>query len=250
MPLATTYRPAEIRKVLRIGDIDTLHHRAHRARPGHAADARGQRSRPRRRVGSAALPPRDAFAARDLDHRGHRSGVGDADRAGRRARRRRRRSTTSCSRRWRPRSCPPISRRSRTRRDRVPTRRASCTRTPPSCAALTGSARHAVPDDGRDEDPVHLPVLLDRRHAHPRCRDPGRAHRAVHRAVRAGRRARHRRGRAGDDGHRLAHAHAVDARPPLVPRSQAPRDCRAHEWAGRRRARRHAGARHPRVIGG
>ena len=49
MPLATTYRPAEIRKVLRIGDIDTLITARSVLGQGHAGDARGQRARARRR---------------------------------------------------------------------------------------------------------------------------------------------------------------------------------------------------------
>ena len=58
MPLATTYRPAEIRKVLRIGDVHTAAHRALVLGTRHAGDARGQRARAGRRDRSAPLPPR------------------------------------------------------------------------------------------------------------------------------------------------------------------------------------------------
>ena len=101
-----------------------------------------------------------------------------------------------------------------------------------------GDARGADADGGETKIFCIVPVLLDRRHAHPRRRDPVGPHRALHRAVRAGRGARHHRSRAGDHGRRLADAHAVDARPPDRSRPQAPGDRRPHRRAGRRRARR------------
>ena len=65
MPLATTYRPAEIRTVLRIGDIDTLAHRAFGARTRHARDARSQRprSRPRHPTRTSSFRRRRICAA-------------------------------------------------------------------------------------------------------------------------------------------------------------------------------------------
>ena len=176
MPLATTYRPAEIRKVLRIGDIDTLLTARVGARSRHAGHARSERARPRRRRRPAALPPRRALAARGLDHRRRSTARG------------RRRSTstrpppmprspTTCCARSKPRWCRPTSRRSPTRRDRAPIRRASCTRTAPSCgrrprlAALADRRRHAA------AVLLRVPVLLDRRHAHPRRRAAERARR-------------------------------------------------------------------------
>ena len=107
MPLATTYRPAEIRKVLRIGDIDTLltastvlgkdmQQMLEDSVPG-LADA----------TGAAPLPPRHAVAARDLGDRRRRPRVGDAGRPRRRTgddrRRDRRRSPPRGSK---PRSSP------------------------------------------------------------------------------------------------------------------------------------------------
>ena len=69
MPLATTYRPAEIRKVLRIGDIDTLLTARVVLGQRHAGHARSERARPRRRHRPAPVPARDAVAARGVGHR-------------------------------------------------------------------------------------------------------------------------------------------------------------------------------------
>ena len=234
MPLATTYRPAEIRKVLRIGDIDTL--LTARVVLGHdmqdmleasvpgLADAAGPR---------LFLPETPSLRAVWI--------TGGTDRAPGRRRSTWTRpastpSSTTCCARWRPRWCPPTSRRSRTRRGRAPTRRASCTRTAPSCAAPL--ARRAA----------------DRRRHAARffCIFPffwiggtlilGAALQAgapcCHRALRSRRRARPHRGRAGDARDRLAHAAPVDARPPVVRRPQAARHPRAHRRARRPRARR------------
>ena len=69
MPLATTYRPAEIRKVLRIGDIDTLI--TARAVLGHDMQEMLEASVPglAEAVRAAALPRRRAVPPRGVDRR-------------------------------------------------------------------------------------------------------------------------------------------------------------------------------------
>ena len=80
MPLATTYRPAEIRKVLRIGDIDTL--LTARVVLGHDMQDMLEASVPGLADADrpAPLPPRRAVVARGVAHRRRRRTVGDAAR--------------------------------------------------------------------------------------------------------------------------------------------------------------------------
>ena len=82
MPLATTYRPAEIRKVLTIGDIDTL--LTARTVLGRDMQQMLEDSVPGLADASGAplfLPETPSFA-RNLDHGRHGSRVGGADRVG------------------------------------------------------------------------------------------------------------------------------------------------------------------------
>ena len=193
MPLATTYRPAEIRKVLRIGDIDTL--LTARVVLGHdmqdmleasvpgLADAAGPRlylpATPSLRAVWLTGDATRAWATPlDLDA----PGVDDV-------------SDDLLARRSRPRWCPPTSRRSRTPRVRAPIPRVWCTPTAPSCAPPPRSPRCRPPTARPPALLLRVPVLLDRRHAHPRRRAADRRDRARHRALRSRCRTRSHRGR-------------------------------------------------------
>ena len=244
MPLATTYRPAEIRKVLRIGDIDTLLTARVGARSRHAGHARGERARPRRRHRSrgCSSPTRRSCA------RCGSPGTIDRRWATHRRLRRRRRClttspTTSCVR-SRPRWCRPTSRRSPTRRDRAPIRRASCTRTARSCAPRPGSPRcrppTATPSAVRSARSPSSGSAA-RSSSAPRCSrarpcscierfEPG----AALDLIEAG---------AGDPRARVADPPAVDARPPVVRGPRPARDRRAHRRPRRPRARRRSRSR-------
>ena len=219
MPLATTYRPAEIRKVLRIGDIDTLItapsvlgrdmlEMLEASVPG-LADARRR----------AAVPPRRAVPAADLGRRARRdrrwATTVDLD-APAGARRRHRRPACVRSR---PRWCRATSRRSRTRRVPAPTPRASCTPTARSCAPRARSPRCRPRAASRAAASARSPSSgsAARSFSAPRCQsgatvlcierfEPGAALDLVE-AERATARAR------------LADSAAVDARPPVVPRT-------------------------------
>ena len=215
MPLATTYRPAEIRTVLRIGDIDTLITAP--AVLGHdmpdmleaSVDGLGNAEGPQlflsstpylRRIWIAGATDRTWATTVDLAAPAAAELVAD-----------------------------DLVRAVEV--EVVPGDLAQVTYTSGSSAEPKGvvhthgtivrahalrSPRCRPPGGAPNRVLLRVPLLLDRWDTRPRRRAPVGCDGVVHRAFRARRRARPHRGRAGHARPRLADPPAVDARPPVV----------------------------------
>ena len=209
MPLATTYRPAEIRTVLRIGDVDTL------------LTARSVLGRDMQDMLEAAVPDlAAATSARlflpDAPYLRAVWMTGPIDRAW----------ATPVDFDALPAAAAAIGDDlvRAVEREVVPGDLAQVTYTSGSSAEpkgvvhTHGTVVRATARIGRVAERrraaallLRIPVLLDRRHAGARRRAAVGGDGSVHRAVRAGRRPRPHRTRAGDARARMADAAAVDA---------------------------------------
>ena len=214
MPLATTYRPAEIRKVLRIGDIDTL--LTARVVLGHdmqdmleasvpgLADATGPR---------LFLPDapslRAVWITDDPDARGRLRSISTRPWT--------MQVTDELLRAVEAEVMPADLAQVTYTSGSSAIRRAWCTRTAPSSARRP---RSRVADRRRHSTPLLLrvPLLLDRGHADPRRRAAERRDRARDRTLRPAAALDLIEAGPGDARARVADPPAGDARRPVVPR--------------------------------